>query len=88
MSENKSVDVKKLKLDLKNYRTVAQDNEVSATVAMISLKPEWFWALAESLVREGYVPTENIIVLKEGRSLRVKEGNRRIAALKLSLIHI
>ena len=77
------VEVKKLKLDLQNYRTVAQVNETDATAAMISLKPGWFWALTESLLEDGYHPTENIIVLKEGRTLRVKEGNRRIAAMKI-----
>ncbi len=83
MPTNKPVEVKKLKLDLQNYRTVAQENEVDATAAMISLKPGWFWALTESLLEDGYHPTENIIVLKEGRTLRVKEGNRRIAAMKI-----
>jgi hypothetical protein len=36
----------------------------------------------ESLLDDGYLPTENIIVLENGDKV-VKEGNRRIAALKL-----
>lgn len=40
----------------------------------------------ESLLTDGYHPTENILVLaggKSGTDMEVKEGNRRIAALKL-----
>ncbi|MBN8688625.1 MAG: hypothetical protein J0M10_16520 [Chitinophagales bacterium] len=37
----------------------------------------------ESIIEDGYIPTENIIILKQGQSFIVKEGNRRIAALKL-----
>jgi len=39
----------------------------------------------ESLLDDGYSPTENIIVLDNTDHLVVKEGNRRIAALKLIL---
>jgi hypothetical protein len=78
--------VKQLKLDLKNFRTVPQKNEDNAVHAMVSINSDWFWALTESLLMDGYHPTENIIVLKgEGakQELTVKEGNRRIGALKL-----
>ena len=78
--------VKQLKLDLHNFRTVPQKDEMSAVHAMVSINPDWFWALAESLLTDGYHPTENIIVLKESsQDLTVKEGNRRIGALKLIL---
>ncbi|HZS39234.1 MAG TPA: hypothetical protein VFF06_20525 [Polyangia bacterium] len=83
----KHVSVKQLSLDLRNYRTVPQDDESAAIEATIAGNPEWFWALTESLLDDGYHPTENILVLKskEGKRerLTVKEGNRRIAALKL-----
>jgi len=75
--------IKQLKLDLKNFRTIPQKNEISAVHAMIAINPDWFWALMESLLTDGYHPTENILVLKDGSKLIVKEGNRRIAALKL-----
>lgn len=78
--------IKQLKLDLYNFRTVPQKDEVSAVHAMISINPGWFWALMESLLEDGYHPTENIIVLmsgKDGSKTLVKEGNRRIGALKL-----
>ncbi|HLK15866.1 MAG TPA: hypothetical protein VKT78_13765 [Fimbriimonadaceae bacterium] len=54
--------------------------------AMVSISPDRFWALAASLLDDGYLPTENILVLKTdptAGTLTVKEGNRRIAALKL-----
>lgn len=53
---------------------------------MIDTRPDHFWALTDSLLRDGYLPTETVIVLKgQGRNgaLTVKEGNRRVAALKL-----
>ena len=53
---------------------------------MVSMSPDSFWALTESLLADGYHPTENIIVTKKSsKDLTVKEGNRRIAALKIIL---
>lgn len=86
MAETISIPVANLKLDLKNFRTMPQLDEVHAVQTMVSIKPEWFWALMESLLDDGYLPTENILVLKsesKNPELIVKEGNRRIAALKL-----
>jgi hypothetical protein len=86
MPTTTSLSVKDLKLDLKNFRTVAQPNEANAIAALVSINPDWFWALMESLLTDGYHPTENILVLtggKSGTDMEVKEGNRRIAALKL-----
>ena len=88
MPERDSVSVKDLALDLGNYRTVRQSSEASAVEAMISTSPDRFWALTESLLKDGYLPTETIIVLRTGqgqKTLTVKEGNRRIGALKLIL---
>jgi hypothetical protein len=82
--QTKSVPVKDLSLDLSNFRTVKQPNERSAIDAMISTSPDRFWALTGSLLDTGYLPTDNIIVIRGGgNTLTVKEGNRRIAALKL-----
>ena len=80
--------VSQLSLDLHNFRTVQQSDEEQAINAMISISPERFWALMTSLLEEGgYLPTENIIVLRSanGTNYTVKEGNRRVAALKISL---
>lgn len=85
MATTSQQEVSKLSLDLKNYRTVPQKKESDAIKAMIAIKPERFFAIMESIIQDGYIPTENIIVLKDGKTLSVKEGNRRIAALKLIL---
>ena len=91
MPKTNPLQVKQLRLDLTNYRTVAQKTEVGAVHAMIAINPDWFWSLTESLLTDGYHPTENIIVLRGGKKnthLFVKEGNRRIAALKIALGHV
>ena len=88
MSNNKIILVEKLKLDLSNFRTMPQPDESHAVRAMTSITPERFWALMDSLLDSGYLPTENILILrdtKESQNLIVKEGNRRIAALKIIL---
>ncbi|WP_152561915.1 hypothetical protein [Cupriavidus sp. SK-3] len=83
MAKTVSTPVQKLRLDLRNYRTIAQADEVAAVQAMISVSPDRFWALTESLLDDGYLPTENVIVLDESSTLVVKEGNRRVGAMKL-----
>lgn len=86
MPKNTVIDIQDLKLDLRNYRTVAQSKEVHAIQAMISVSPDRFWALTESLLDDGYLPTENIIVSRAAGADAdqvVREGNRRVAALKL-----
>lgn len=87
MFATQPVAVSDLSLDLSNYRTVPQPDEQSAINAIIAIKPDNFWALMSSLL-DRYLPTENIVILDEGgtpNKLIVKEGNRRIAALKLIL---
>lgn len=86
MPKKAAIEVGDLTLDLRNYRTVAQSKEIHAIQAMISVSPERFWALTESLLEDGYLPTENVIVSKSAGangSKVVREGNRRVAALKL-----
>ena len=85
MSQSLPLLVKDLDLDLKNFRTVVQPTESDAIQAMIAISPDRFWALMQSLLDDGYLPTENILVLDSGNGYLVKEGNRRIAALKLAL---
>ncbi len=83
--------VQDLALDLANHRTVQQVDEIHAVQTMISISPDRFWALMESLIDDGYLPTENILVLETGKDTPksiVKEGNRRVAALKLILGYI
>lgn len=89
MAITKHLPVKDLRLDLKNFRTVPQKDELNALHTMISINPDRFWALTESLLDTGYLPTENIIVLKDKKGvLHVREGNRRIGALKLAFKHL
>jgi hypothetical protein len=89
MAETQLLPVKNLKLDLKNFRTVPQSDEVSAIKSIITISPDRFWGLMSSIIEDGYLPTENIIVLKEtDKKFIVKEGNRRIACLKIILGYI
>ncbi|HVX12042.1 MAG TPA: hypothetical protein VHC22_12750 [Pirellulales bacterium] len=91
MPTTDTIPVEQLRLDLKNFRTTPQKNELGAVRAMIAINPDWFWALAESLLDDGYQITENILVIRtpNGKGeLVVKEGNRRVAILKLCLGHI
>jgi hypothetical protein len=83
MSKLENIQVSSLKLDLSNYRTVHQKSETNSINAMIAISPDWFWSLMESIIEDGYYPTDNIIVLKTKKGLFVKEGNRRIASLKI-----
>lgn len=88
MPETKQIKVKDLTIDLSNFRTVRQKSEAKALEAMVSTSPDRFWALMDSLLSDGYLPTENIIALKSadhGKKIVVREGNRRVAALKLAL---
>lgn len=84
MSKNAQLNISELKLDLKNYRTTHQKNEIDAINAMISIKPDKFFGLMESILEDGYLHTENIIILETAqKNYVVKEGNRRTACLKL-----
>jgi hypothetical protein len=83
MPELKNILLSELKLDLNNYRTVHQKNENDSIRAMIAISSDWFWTLMENIIDDGYYPTDNIIVLEENNSLIVKEGNRRVASLKI-----
>ncbi|WP_136417999.1 hypothetical protein [Herbaspirillum sp. ST 5-3] len=86
MAKTLLVPVKDLSLDLHNFRTVPQKNEVDAVKAMISISPDHFWALMESLLDDGYLPTENILAIEDkSGGKHVKEGNRRVASLKIIL---
>ena len=82
MPNNKYLKVKDINLDLKNYRTIPQKSEADAINAMIAIKPDRFYAVVESILDDGYLPTENLIILDDN-GYTVKEGNRRTAALKL-----
>ncbi len=83
MSQNTQLSIKDLSLDLKNFRTTPQTTEIAAIKAMISIKPDKFFGLMDSILEDGYLHTENLILLEVGTEKIVKEGNRRAACLKL-----
>lgn len=85
MPSTDEIQIERLTLDLSNFRTPVQTSEAAALKAMVAVNPKAFWALTESLLDSGFLPTENIVVLKSGKDLVVKEGNRRVAAIKLAL---
>jgi hypothetical protein len=83
MPTNKQIDYTKLYLDLKNYRTVPQKTEKEAIQAMIATKGDRFFAVLDSILEDEYLYTENLIVLEKNGKYIVKEGNRRMACMKL-----
>lgn len=86
MPKTEFLSVKDIKLDLHNYRTVKQGSELKAIHAMIAISPDRFWALAESLLEDGFMPSENVLILKGGKGeSTAREGNRRVAIIKMTL---
>jgi hypothetical protein len=80
------IPVSDLRLDLTNYRTIPQKDELSAIQAMITMDSAHFWGLMESLIDDGFTPTENLIVLTTPKAeFVVKEGNRRASVMKLCM---
>lgn len=75
--------IEDLHLDLKNFRTPEQSSQEDAVRALIEVGEVRFWGLFESLREDGYTPTEIIIVIQTAKGKVVKEGNRRIACMKL-----
>ena len=74
MSKTEQIDVSKLNLDLNNFRTTPQKTEEDAIKAMIAIKPERFFAIMESIIDDGYLHTENIIVLDDSNQLITFSG--------------
>ena len=68
MALSKYLAVNDLKLDLGNYRTVKQSSELKAIHALIAIETDWFWELMRSLLSDGYLPVETIVVQKTVRN--------------------
>jgi len=82
----KHINIKDLLLDLNNPRTVSQKVEIESIKAMISISPDRFFAVMNSILSEGYLPTENLLVVHDPKNKKkyiVREGNRRTAILKI-----
>ena len=79
-----SVPVKGLVLDRKNPRLVAVDRcATDADIIAELYRAEDLGELLQSIAANGYLDIEPLIVLAEGESLTVLEGNRRLAAIRL-----
>ena len=57
MPTTSQIEISKLTLDLKNFRTVPQRKESDAIKAMISIKPDRFFAVMDSIIEDGYLMT-------------------------------
>ena len=79
-----SVPVERLVLDRKNPRLVAVDRGATEADVIAQLyRAEDLGELLQSIAANGYLDIEPLIVLAEGESLTVLEGNRRLAAIRL-----
>lgn len=85
MSKINYLPVSSLSLDLNNFRTIAQDSEEHAVQAIVATSTGRFDALLDSLLDSGFLPTDTVLILSEHGKHVVKDGNRRIAAMKLIL---
>ncbi len=84
--ETKWIAVPNLLLDIENPRLDPVENQHAAIFEMMDKEGESIIELTKSLIEMGYVPYELPIVYPnaiESGTYIVKEGNRRIIALKL-----
>lgn len=79
----KNIEVKNLYLDLNNYRTLPQKNEQNAIKAMIKIREKKFLGILNSILDTGFLLNENLHVEVRNNVNIVREGNRRLACLKL-----
>ncbi len=82
--EEKRISVNNISLDPHNPR-IPPDLESRDQPSLLAelVKHDKIEELARHIARNGYFPTESLIVIKEKGNTIVLEGNRRIAALKL-----
>lgn len=83
MPSLKNISVKDLNLDLHNYRTLPQVNEVNAIKAMIKIREKKFIGILTNILDKGFLLNENLHVETRNGDYIVREGNRRLACLKL-----
>ena len=78
------VTVDRLVLDRQNPRLVSiESNATDLEIIAQLYRAENLDELLESIAANGYLDIEPLIVLEEGESLVVLEGNRRLAAIRL-----
>lgn len=82
--ENKKIAIRNLMLDKDNFRHPHADSEIEIVNLLNTANGTLYHGLLKSFLAEGYLPTENILVIKVGQTgYRVAEGNRRVSLLKL-----
>ena len=80
----KEYSVMGLLLDPRNPRLPDESGSLSQAELIADLvEHDEVYELAKDIVDKGYYPVERIVVVREGNSNFVVEGNRRVAALKL-----
>lgn len=86
MPKTCKISLKKLLLDEANPRIQKVQSQANCIRAIYNDKPDAFKELLSSIIRKGFFQGENILVMphpeKKGYYI-VKEGNRRISALKV-----
>lgn len=68
MAVTKNMNIADLCLDLANFRTIHQPDEIHAVEALIAIKPDRFWALMESLLDDGYMHFGILSLMKQTSS--------------------
>lgn len=83
LGEARAIPLSQLRLDLRNPRLQLDGDEEVTQLALARLLAEVEDALvvARSIARHGYYPWEVMIVIPEGDTYVVVEGNRRLTAL-------
>lgn len=81
---NQVLPLTNLKLDINNFRHPHVEDEVSCVNCLNASNPNAYVGLLNSILSDGYLPTENVLVIESGDGCySVMEGNRRVSLLKL-----
>lgn len=82
--EYKQIRVTDLLLNTSNPRFNSVKQQTETILAMVEDQNEKLAVLAEHINKNGLNPTDIIIVCRHGKQWLVREGNRRVTALKLA----
>ena len=79
----RQIPIQNLKLDRDNFRHPHAESEIEIVNLLNTANGALYHGLLKSFMAEGYLPTENILVIDVGGgSYKVAEGNRRVSLLK------
>jgi hypothetical protein len=79
----KTIQIGELRLDTANPRHEPVSSQREAIQALIATERQKLVVLADDIKEHGLSPVDRLLVVKQGRSYTVVEGNRRLAAVKL-----